>query len=395
MVRQLMIGCVLLVPAATSWGQTGTHDLARGFDLAYNLDHEGAASFFEAAVAAAPDDPAPHRGLAVVSWLRILFLRGTMTVADYMGQVSPRNLELQAPTADLAATFLSHSLRAVELSEALVEAAPDDPEAHYQLGASLGLAASYTATVEGKILDALRPAKQAYAAHERVLELDPERKDAMLIVGSYQYLVSTLPLPMRLMARLVGFGAGKEEGVRLIREASRYDGETQTEAQFGLLLIYNREREYDAAQRVLRTLKRRFPRNRLVWLEAAATALRDDRPAVAAANLRSGFSMLESDERARMFGEDALWLYTRGTTRLRLEQDAASRADLLAAIDRDARLWVTGRAHLDLGRLADLAGDRTAASQLYGQARALCDDGRDRRGVDAAKRLQKRPFRRR
>ena len=156
-----------------------------------------------------------------------------------MGQVSPRNVDLQDPTADLAATFLTHSVRAVELSEALVEAAPDDPEAHYQLGASLGLAASYTATVEGKTLDALRPAKQAYAAHER--------KDAMLIVGSYQYLVSTLPLPMRLMARLVGFGAGKEEGVRLIREASRYDGETQTEAQFGLLLIYNREREYDAA----------------------------------------------------------------------------------------------------------------------------------------------------
>ena len=311
-----------------------------------------------------------------------------MTVDDHLGSVTPRHVETPEPPADLAALFTTHAARAVELSRALVRASPGDPDAHYQLGASLGLTAAYLATVDGKTLEALRPGKQAYAAHERVLELDPARADAMLVIGTYRYLVSTLPLPVRMMARLVGFGAGKEEALRLIREAATSDGETRTEAQFGLVLIYNREEEYGAAQRVLGDLKRRYPQNRLLWLESAATALRDERPRLAAANLRTGFSMFESDDRVRMFGEAAVWRYTRGATRLLLERDADARSDLLAALEQDARLWVTGRTHLELGKLADLAGDPALASRHYDHARSLCDDGRDKRGVAAARRLQ-------
>ena len=317
-----------------------------------------------------------------------------MTVDDYLSSVTPRNVDMPEPPAGLAAMFTTHSARAVELSEALVRKSRDDPEAHYQLGASLGLTASYLATVEGKTLEALRPAKRAYAAHERVLELDPARKDAMLVVGTYRYLVSTLPLPVRMMARLVGFGAGKEEALRLIREAASYEGETRTEAQFGLVLIYNREKEYGVAQRVLGDLKRRYPQNRLVWLESAATALRDERLRLAASNLRVGFSMLESNNRTRMFGEAALWLYQRGATRLLLERDAGARSDLLAALEQDARLWVTGRTHLELGKLADLAGDSVLARRHFGQARSLCAEGRDKKDVDSAKRLRKYGYQR-
>ena len=317
-----------------------------------------------------------------------MFLRGTMTVDDYFVGLTPKNVDLPEPPADLAATFAEHSTRAVELSEAMVKADADSPDAHYQFGASLGLAASYRATIMGETMGALKPAKLAYTAHERVLELDPTRKDAMLVIGTYRYLVSTLPLPIRLMARMVVFGGGREEGLRLIREAATHEGEARTEAEFGLVLLYNREREYAAAQNVIRGLKRRYPRNRVVWLESAATALRDDRPALAASALREGFSMLEGDKRARMQGEEALWRYLRGKTRLELKRDAAARRDLLVVLDLDARLWVTGRAHLELGRLADLAGHREEARRHYHQARTFCADGRDKRGANLAKRLK-------
>ena len=393
--RRLLVGCaVLLLVPATSDAQNTADELARGFDLAYNLDHEAAVKTLEAAIDADPNNPATHRSLAAVTWMRILFLRGTMTVDDYLSSVTPRKVDMPDPPVDLASIFTTHSARAIELSEALVRTSSDDPEAHYQLGASLGLSASYMATVEGKTLEALRPAKQAYDSHERVLELDPLRLDAGLVVGTYRYLVSTLPLPVRLMARMVGFGAGKEEALRLIREAAAHDGETRTEAQFGLVLIYNRERKYGAAQRVLRDLKRRYPRNRLVWLESAATALRDERPGLAASNLRVGFSRLASDDRVKMFGEEAVWLYKRGATGLLLERDADASTDLQAALERDARLWVTGRTHLELGKLADLAGDRALSRQHYDQARELCDEGRDKRCEDAAKRLRKNVFQR-
>jgi predicted Zn-dependent protease len=216
----------------------------------------------------------------------------------------------------------------------------------------------------------------------------------MLIVGTYRYLVSTLPLPVRMMARMVGFGAGREEGLGLIREAANYDGDTRTEAAFGLVLLYNRERAFVAAEQVLRGLKRRYPRNRVFWLESATTALRNDRPALAASSLRAGFSMLETDPRVRMQGEDALWRYVRGKTRLELKRDTAARRDLLAVLDLNARLWVTGRTHLELGKLADLSGDRETARRHYSNARAFCSDGRDKRGVNLAKSLQKNGYRR-
>lgn len=394
MARRFLIGAALVLAAGTANAGDVGEDLARAYEFAYNLDHDAAVVAFEAAVAAEPHNPATHRGVAAATWMRLMFLRGTMTVDDYFVGLTPKSVDLPEPPADLAATFAEHSTRAIELSEAMVKADADSPDAHYQLGASLGLAASYRATIMGETMGALRPAKLAYAAHERVLELDPTRKDAMLVIGTYRYLVSTLPLPIRLMARLVGFGGGREEGLRLIREAATHEGEARTEAEFGLVLLYNREREYAAAQQVIRGLKRRYPRNRVVWLESAATALRDDRPALAASALREGFSMLEADERVRMQGEQALWRYLRGKTRLELKRDAAARRDLLVVLDLDARLWVTGRTHLGLGMLADLAGDREEARRHYDQARIFCADGRDKRGADLAKRLKKNGYRR-
>lgn len=104
--------------------------------------------------------------------------------------------------------------------------------------------------------------------------------------------------------------------------------------------------------------------------------------------------MLEADKRARMQGEEALWRYLRGKTRLELKRDAAARRDLLVVLDLDARLWVTGRAHLELGRLADLVGHREEARRHYDQARTFCADGRDKRGANLAKRLKKDGYRR-
>ncbi len=394
MQRLLLFALIVSLGSAAPLSAEPDATLLRGFEQAYNLDHEQALDTLQRAIAANPDNPAAHRSLAAVTWMRILFLRGSMTVDDYLGSVNPKNVDMPEPPEELALLFETHSEKAIELSEALVDDAPRDPDAYYELGASLALAASYIATIEGKTVGALRPAKAAYSAHEKVLELDPDRKDAMLVVGTYRYLVSTLPIPVRMMARLVGFGADRQEGLQLIREAAQAGGEVGAEAQFGLVLLYNREGRFGAAQRVLRSLRRQYPRNRLLWLETAATALRDDRPALAAARLREGFDQLENDDRVRMFGEEALWHYLRGATWLRLDRDGPAQDDLLASLEHDARLWVQGRTHLELGKLADLSGDRRLARDYYDRAEDLCDDGRDRRGVNTAKRLRKNGYRR-
>jgi hypothetical protein len=47
-----------------------------------------------------------------------------------------------------------------------------------------------------------------------VLSLDPSRKDAGLVVGTYRYVVSTLSLPVRMVAYVAGFGGGRDRGSR-------------------------------------------------------------------------------------------------------------------------------------------------------------------------------------
>ena len=158
MARTLLLfglALVLLIPRPGSAEEVDS-TLLRGFEQAYNLDYDEAVATLLAAAAADPTSPAVHRSLAAITWMRILFIRGSMTVDDYLGSVNPKNIDMPEPPADLASRFATHSTRALELSEALVKAAPDDTEAEadaqYELGASLALAASYMATVEGKTL---------------------------------------------------------------------------------------------------------------------------------------------------------------------------------------------------------------------------------------------------
>ena len=367
---------------------------ARGFAHTYSLDYDLATRDMEAAVKADGRDIAARRGLAVIPWLLISFRRGAVTVDDYLGSVSKQNVAMREPPADLAGRFHQHTAAALSLAEQAVAARPRDPEAHYQLGAVVGLQASYVATVEGRILGAFRAARRAYHAHERVLELDPSRNDAGLVVGMYRYIVSQLSLPIRMMAYVAGFGGGKERGLQLIEAAAAHRGENAADAKFALVLLYNREQRYEDALRTLAQLQREFPRNRILWLEAGATALRAGRAADAERILDEGLSRMKSDSRPRMFGEEALWYLKRGTARLALDRHSDAENDLRRSLQLEARKWVAGRAHAELGKLADLRGNRAAARGEFQQAMTLAQQDNDPIGEAAAERWVDTAFRR-
>lgn len=366
--------------------------LERAYDLAYNLDHDLAIDALKQALEQDPANLAAHRGIAAFVWLRMLFLGGKVLVDSQMTVTFRRSSAKQEQPPDLDELFRTHISRAVELSEEAVKKSPDDPDAHFQLGASLAIVASHKATVEGEGLRALRDAKRAYNSHQRVLELDPTRKDATFTLGVYRYLVSVLPRAVRMMAYLVGFDGGKEEAVRMVEEAAAYPGDTQAEAKFALVLLYNREKEFDKAQGILSELKVDYPRNRLVWLESASTWLRDEDARMAQRELAAGFAKLAADERPRMFGEDGVWFLKRGATNVELRRIDSARTDLEAARSGSTVGWVQGRASVELGKIADLEGDRERARREYDRGRKLCDRVNDRRCVSVAKALKKQGY---
>ena len=331
---------------------------ARAAGELYNLDRDRAIATFREAIAADPQDPAAHRGLAIALWMNISFYRGNMTVDDYLGGVSRQSVAGRPAPPDAAAAFHEALDQALALARKEVATNPRNAEAHYQVGSAMGLRASYIATVEGSAARAFRAAREAYNAHEKVLDLDKGRKDAGLIVGTYRYIVSALALPMRLVAYMAGFGGDKARGIRMVEEAAAYGGENQEDARFALVLMYNREKRYDQALEQLALLRGRHPRNRLAWLESASTALRAGRPADAERFLNEGMARFADDKRERMFGEGALWFYKRGAARAALGRREEAEQDL-----RTIRL--IGRTQMGARARPSRAGQTAAAGRRH------------------------------
>jgi tetratricopeptide (TPR) repeat protein len=210
-------------------------------------------------------------------------------------------------------------------------------------------------------------------AHEQVLALDPTRRTP----GSswpYRYLVAAMSLPVRLLA-CASFGGGREQS-QMVEEPHRT--RTNEPTRFALLLLYNRERRFDDALRVVGQLRNNIHQStalvRAGRRSFARNASNRPRPSSATASA-------DSDRRRdRMFGEESLWRYKRGLARARLGHTEAARADLQVPVSREARDWVRGRAHAELGQLAQKAGDRELARREYRLAIELADRGNDPAG---------------
>jgi tetratricopeptide (TPR) repeat protein len=376
-------------PAADTGRTNDTSELRiRAHDLAYNLNYDEALAVMRAVAEAHPDDAGAYRSLATISWLEILFARGAVTSDDYLGSVTKRTVSLKPPPAELAARFKQYAVRARDLARARADREPTDIDALYELGAAEGLLASYSATVDGRVFAAFGEARRALDAHQTVLKLDPGRKDAGLVVGTYSYIVANLSWAVRVMAPLFGFRGDRQGGLRMVESAATPGSECQWEATFALVLLYNREGRFEEALRNVRTLQQKFPSNRLLWLEAGGTALRAGHAAEAEHELSAGIEKLIDDHRPRIFGEEALWHYKRGAARVALERRNEALADLRRALDGEARDWVRGRAHTELARLALQRGDISTAREELATAERLCNRDNDPIGVRDARALQ-------
>jgi predicted Zn-dependent protease len=351
-------------------------ELQQASAATYNLDYDIGVSLARHAVGLAPGESRAHKTLASIIWLDVLFQRGAVTVDHYLGGIT-KTVNLPKPPPDLDAEFKREVGRAIELAQARTRRDNRDTQALEDLGTAYGLQASYSATVEGSVVSAFSSARGAFNAGETLLERNPRNMPASLLVGSYRYAVATLSLPSRMFAYVAGFSGGKAEGIRLLEAASAPGASTHVEAATALALIYSREGRHAEAVNMLRGLAAEFPRNRLFVLEQGSAAIRAGRAADAEVILTNGLDMLDRDQRRKMPGERALWLYKRGMARLNLNRPAVAAGDFQLALTNEPVDWVKGRIHLAQGKVADLQGHRTEALAEYRTARALARAAED------------------
>jgi tetratricopeptide (TPR) repeat protein len=358
---------------------------------AYALDTDVAIRSMREAAALWPDESRAHRALAGFLWLDILFQRGAVTIEAYLAGLTSGALSLPAPPPDLAAEFKHEVERAIDLAGQRLDADSHDNQARYDLGSAYGLQASYRASVEGSTTSAFLAARRAFDAQEQVLHNAPQLIGAGLVVGTYRYLVSSMGLPARMFAYAAGFGGGKAEGIRLL-EAAADNADTHVEAKTALALIASREGRHADAMQLLAGLADEFPRNRIFLLEEGSAAIRAKRFAEADALLSRGLEALDHEGRRHLRGERATWLYKRGQGRVLAGREADAAADLHAALSNSPVEWIRGRITIELGKIADLDGDRPAAIAAYRSARAIARAVDDPAAAAQAARLEKQPW---
>jgi hypothetical protein len=200
-----------------------------------HLDQDGAHPA-RSIVASAPNESRAHRILAVALWIDVIFRRGAVTVDHYLGNIGKSDVTMPKPPPALDTEFKQEVGRAIDLANARLTAHPGDLQAKYDLGSAYGLQASYLASVEGKMTSAFLSARRAFDAQEDVLNRDPKRVGAGVVVGTYRYLVAGLALPSRMIAYMMGFGGDKERAINLLQAATR-DPSAEVEAKLALILI--------------------------------------------------------------------------------------------------------------------------------------------------------------
>jgi tetratricopeptide (TPR) repeat protein len=271
----LLVGLLLAAQAVAAAPQSTSDLLAfrphdplnlTAFNHFYNLEYDRAVQEFEQILARHPDDPFAVNHLLTAILFRELYRMGVLNTGEYANDTfisaahRPADPKIKQQISDLVN-------RASALEEKSMAANPNDVDALYARGVTRAQFATYTALIERAWFSALRNAVGARRDHERVLELSPSMIEAKLIVGAHNYVVGNLPWGVKAAASMVGLGGNKDKGLQYLKECAQGSGETSIDAQILLAVFLRRERRYDEALPIVRSLVPRFPGDVLLALE--------------------------------------------------------------------------------------------------------------------------------
>ncbi len=276
--------------------------------------------------------------------------------------------------------FRNLTREAKRLAEAKLKKEPKNIEALDFLANTEGLMAAFEEAVERRHFAALRDGNDAVNHHREVLKLDPKYIDAQITIGLYEYVVGSLPLPVKILAGATGYRGSKKRGLALLEQVAREGRWSQDDAKTVLVLLYRREKRYEDLLKVARELSAKYPRNYLLRLETAdalvsiAGVKRKQNDLAGAAQAEkeafATFDELLRDKSMRDTAARALDLihFKYGEVLMAAGYHDRAAKEFLAAtrVDRGEAGLIT-MAHLYAARSYDAAGKRDEALTQYKQ----------------------------
>lgn len=216
-----------------------------GFRHFYNLDYDQAAADFRKEIAVHPDQPDGYNHLAQTILYRGLhrsgILENSVTSGDDLLLSLIRRPKLALNSMD--EEEFQHALNvAVANAQAQTQKNPNDSAALYSLGVAYGLRANHNFLVRKAWLAAIRESNAARKLHNQVVELDPANVDALMMQGIHEYLVSSLPAPLRWLGAVTGLRGDKEAGLRMLEQVASQGSGGKVEARMLLATLYRHEK---------------------------------------------------------------------------------------------------------------------------------------------------------
>ncbi len=373
-----------------------------GSEAIFNLEYDVARQKFKEMTRLYPDDPTGPQMLATTLWLETLNQARRLQSAIYSTQSFYAGTE-DKPDPRVVQDFRDLTRRATQLAEARLRRNPRDPQTLYVLGATESLKAAFAATVERRFIAALSSGSSGVETQRDVIKLDPGFHDAELAIGMYDYIVGTLPLPVRMLARIAGAHGSKKRGIQTLERVAKEGQWARDDAKVLLIAIYKKEKRFPEALALSRELQAKYPRNYLFRLETADALVSQAAIGRQASKTKEAEAM-ESEAVStfeRMLHERStagaapraldLIHFRYGEALLLMGQAQRAAIEFLAATTvRGADPGTVSRAHLRAAQAFDLAGMRSEALAEY---RVVLSRPNIYDSYDQARRGQKEPYR--
>lgn len=348
-----------------------------GLDALYNIDYDKAERDFKEIVRLMPHHPGGYQLLAARVWIKTLYESRRLQSSLYSSESFYTNGDDKVDPK-IVTEFRNLTREARRLAEAKLKQEPKNVEALDFLANTEGLKASFEEAVERRHFAALRDGNDAVDHHRQVLKLDPTYIDAQITIGLYEYVVGSLPLPVKILAGATGYRGSKKRGLAMLEEVAAKGRWARDDAKSVLILLYTREKRYADVLKLARELSAKYPRNYLLRLEAAdalvalagvkrkekdlAGAVQAEREAFAT------FDELLRDRNVRDSAARALDLihFKYGEVLLTAGYHDRAAKEFLAAtkVDR-AEAGLVTMAHLYAARAYDVGGKRDQALAQY------------------------------
>ena len=387
--RALILALAALVgPAAAQDPLT-----VQAYDHFYNLEFDEAIQGFQRAIALDPKSPDLHNHLAESIVFREMYRDGALESELVSGNNSFLRRPKLNPSPETEKWFLDEIARAMALSQAHLQANPNDVSAMYAEGISYGLRSDYYWVVKKAWHDSLKDATSARRLHNRVSELQPGNVDARLVQGLHDYIVGSLPLVYRMLGFLAGIHGDKEKGIRTVQDVAQNGKDNRVDAQIFLCALYRRENQPRLAIPFVQDLIRRYPRNFLLRLELSQMySMAGDE-----ANALSGLREVAALKTRHAPGYDRVpWekiYFQQGTIQFwyRDLDGALENMKKVTAATEELDLNTGASAYLRMGQIYDLTNRRSLALAAYQKAIAYAPEAE---AAQESKKYLSAPYRR-